>query len=51
MTGPAAPPALTTHVEPFHLHLEFQWDGGTFEEFETNLRSFSWEVPEVRLLQ
>jgi hypothetical protein len=45
MTDPAAPPALTTHVEPFHLHLEFQWDGGTFEEFETNLQSFSWEVP------
>ena len=45
MNQPSGGPALTTHVEPFNLHLEFQWDGGTFEEFQSNLQSFSWEVP------
>lgn len=43
MSTPTA--GLSTHVEPFHLHLEFQWDGGTFAEFESNLQSFSWNVP------
>jgi hypothetical protein len=45
MNSPAPAPGLSTHVEPFHLHLEFQWDGGTFAEFESNLQSFSWNVP------
>jgi hypothetical protein len=44
----STPPAhYTTHIEPFNLHLEFQWHGGTFAEFESNLQSFSWDIPKV----
>ena len=47
MSTPAPTSGLSTHVEPFQLHLEFQWDGGTFAEFESNLQSFSWEIPKA----
>ena len=39
------PDPIEVHTEPFKLHLEFQWDGGTLAEFETNFQQFSWDVP------
>lgn len=39
------PDPVEVHTETFNLHLEFQWDGGTLEEFETNFRSFQWNTP------
>ncbi|MBA2279849.1 MAG: hypothetical protein M3527_08995 [Actinomycetota bacterium] len=39
------PDPVEVHTEPFVLHLELQWDGGTLAEFESNFRSFSWDVP------
>lgn len=41
------PDPVEVHTEPFNLHLEFQWDGGTFAEFESNFHSFSWDVPKL----
>jgi hypothetical protein len=38
---------VEVHTEPFNLHLEFQWDGGTFAEFESNFHQFSWDIPKV----
>ena len=41
------PDPVEVHTEPFQLHLEFQWDGGTFAEFESNFHQFSWDIPKV----